>query len=358
MARKITIAAAQVGAVHKWSDRKETMARLITLLDEASSKGAQVVLFPEVALTTFFPRYLFTSQEELDTFFEHGDDITQSPNTKLLFDRAHELGIDISLGFAERTSEGTGYNASVYYSAKAGKVLSKYRKIHLPGTKEPFEGKDAINQLEKRYFQPGNLGFNAFRAPGLLSNALKAAKGLTNGAVSEEAMTSIGQGDPILGMMICNDRRWPEAWRSYGLQGVELILCGYNTNGYAPDLWGSNKNQTVEEATKDALFHHRLSMQSNSYMNSCFSVCAARCGWDDDKYSLIAGSSIVSPEGYILAEAKTDADELIVAEIDLAECRQGKTKTFDFARHRRVETYGLIVEQTGVEEPALLPAST
>ena len=324
MARKFKIAAAQVGAVHIDSDRSETLDRLLRLLRQATDQGAQIVLFPEIALTTFFPRHLFESEEDLEKFFEHGDDIAASPGVKPLLDEAGRLGVDISVGFAERASNGKGYNTCIYYSAKAGKLISKYRKIHLPGKKEPFENKNAINQLEKRYFEPGDLGFKAFRAPGLLADALKAD--------TAPNTDTKGKGDPILGLMICNDRRWPEAWRCYGLQGVELILCGYNTAGWAPDLWGTRNPMTKEQAEEAALFHHRLVMQSNSYMNSCFSVSAARCGLDDGKYDLIGGSSIVGPEGRILVEAKTKEDEVIVAEIDLEECMQGKTKV-----HRELE---------------------
>lgn len=172
-------------------------------------------------------------------------------------------------------------------------------------------------------------------------------------------------------MIICNDRRWPEAWRVYGLQGVELILCGYNTASQAFDLWGTRKKMSPEEAEQDVLFHHKLCMQANSYMDSCFSISAARCGLDDGKSDLIAGSCITDPEGYIVAEAKGKEYELVVAEIDLADCRQGKDnvgslgsgrckladvvpKTFAFEHHRRIETYQLICEQTGVVEPELL----
>lgn len=56
----------------------------------------------------------------------------------------------------------------------------------------------------------------------------------------------------------------------------------------------------------------------------------------------------------MIAEAKTKEDELVVAEIDLGDCRQGKEKTFDYARHRRVEAYDIITKQTGVVEPELL----
>jgi predicted amidohydrolase len=318
MPRLVKVAAAQVGAVHSWTARSSTVKRLIGLLHNAHSQGAKLVVFPECAFTTFFPRYTMSDSSEINAWFEHGDDPTQSDNIKPLFDEAHQLGIDITVGYAERTSDGTGFNTCVYYSGKLGRVLSKYRKIHLPGTKDPFPEKDAVNQLEKRYFTPGDLGFQAFRAPDLVEGALK------KGTRGSEQTT--GKGDPIVGMMICNDRRWPEAWRVLGLQGVELVCCGFNTNGYAPQLWGSRTEITHEEAEKDALFHHALMMQSNSYMNACFSISAARAGMDDNKFDLIGGSSIVSPQGKIIAEAKTTGDEVVLAEIDLEDCRQGKEK--------------------------------
>jgi predicted amidohydrolase len=304
-----------MGPVHITSPRAETLDRMIALLQSAASLGAQVVLFPETAFTTFFPRHLIESQQELDTYFEHSDSLPTSPNTKPLFDEAKKLEIDISVGFAERTEDGKGFNTSVYYSAKNG-VIAKYRKVHLPGTKEPFENPDATNQLEKRYFEPGNLGFKAFRVPDIIEDAAKKLSG----------ETKAGKGDPLMGMLICNDRRWPEAWRVYGLQGVELILCGFNTVGYAPDLWGTRKPMTPQEAEQDALFHHKLVMQGNSYMNSCFSISAAKAGLEDGKYDLIGGSCITSPEGHILAEAKGKGDEIVFAEIDLEDCRQGKEK--------------------------------
>lgn len=320
MARTLRVAAAQMGPVHLTSPRQETLARMIGLLQSASSLDARLVLFPETAFTTFFPRHLINSQEELETFFEHSDSLPTSPDTKALFDEAKRLGVDISVGFAERTKDGKGFNSSVYYSAKKGEVIAKYRKVHLPGTEEPFESPNAVNQLEKRYFEPGNLGFKAFRVPSIIGGTAQRASG-EKGA---------GKGDPIMGMMICNDRRWPEAWRVYGLQGVEVILCGYNTVGYAPDLWGTRKPMTPEEAEKDALFHHKLVMQGNSYMNSCFSVSAAKAGLEDGKYDLIGGSCIISPEGHILAEAKGKGDEIVFAEIDLEDCRQGKEKVSQF----------------------------
>jgi len=359
MPRTLKLAAAQMGPVHLTSTRTETMDRLLTLLRQASTLGAQLVLFPETALTTFFPRHLITPPDELSNYFDSASTLLTSPNTAPLFNLAKELNIDISIGFAEWDESAAagsvaganvkGYNTSVYYSARKGEIVAKYRKVHLPGTVEPFSNPDAVNQLEKRYFAPGNLGFQAFRAPDLVKSVLK------KGGHGVEAKEDVkGKGDPILGMMICNDRRWVEGWRCYGLQGVELVLCGYNTAGFAPDLWGTRKPMTPEEAETDAVFHHKLCMQGNSYMNSCFSVSAAKAGMEDGKYDLIGGSCITSPEGHILAEAKTKGDEIVFAEIDLEDCRQGMEKTFDFGRHRRIEQYGLITTQTGVVEPELL----
>lgn len=328
MPRSLKVAAAQVGAVHRTADRSGTLGRMIKLLDEAIAQSAQLVVYPETTFTTFFPRHLIQDREELDHFFEKGEDITLNETVKPLFDRAKSGKIDLYLGYAERCDDGTGYNSCIYYSGSLEKVISKYRKVHLPGTVEPFPNPNAINQLEKRYFQPGDLGFKAFRIPHVLPDALK-----RNGSTSGEDVA--GKGDPIAGMLICNDRRWPEAWRVYGLQGAEIILCGYNTPGYAPDLFGQEeKAMNLDEMEAESYFHHKLVMEANSYMNACFSISAARAGVDDGKYRLVGGSGIVSPQGHTVAQAKGTGDELVVAQIDLDDCKSGKKKvSLFFAGH-------------------------
>jgi Asp/Glu/hydantoin racemase/predicted amidohydrolase len=334
MARIIRIAAAQVGAVHRTDQRPDTMQRLVRLLEDAASKGAQVVLFPECTFTTFFPRYLIEDEAELKSYFEHGD-VTTSEKSRAIFEKAKELRVDISIGFAEATAEGDHYNACVYYHAKSGSILSKYRKVHLPGDVDPFPEPDAVNQLEKRYFKPGDLGFKAFRVPDLTE-------------------TTSNNGEPIFGMMICNDRRWAEAWRCLGLQGVEVVFTGFNTPGWAPQMWGSSSDQSPKEAHAEAIFHHKLVMQAHSYTNACFSVSAARCGMDDGKFDLVGGSTIIGPDGKIIAESTTEEDEVIIADCDLDLCLPGKKRTFDFARHRRTEHYAILTTQTGVVEPPRL----
>ena len=134
-----------------------------------------------------------------------------------------------------------------------------------------------------------------------------------------------------------------------------MVLCGYNTTGWAPELLGTNpKIKTKEMAKNEALFHNKLSVQHGSYSNACWSINVAKCGMEDGKYPLIGGSCIVDPDGEVVIEAKTEGDELLVWECDLDFCKRGKGKVFAFERHRRPEHYGIMVEQTGVKEPDFL----
>ncbi|KAL1900492.1 hypothetical protein Sste5346_002213 [Sporothrix stenoceras] len=346
MPRTIIVAAAQMGPIaHEATNpggpqsREPAMARMLKLLEDAAAQGAQLVVFPELALTTFFPRAMLTDAAEVAALFEPESDapgapsIVESPHLKPLLTKATELGVDVSIGYAERWTDSasgttTDYNTAIYYSAKTGGVVAKYRKVHLPG-RTTLLPEGSAQQLEKYYFTPGNLGFRAFRVPSLPTTA-------------EE-----GQG-AITGMLICNDRRWAEAWRCLGLQGVELVLCGYNTSDYKPQDAG-----TVEEQTEMALLHHHISCQSGSYTNACFSVNVAKAGVEAEGAGggLIGGTVIYDPLGRKVGETKTLADELLVATLDLDDCKKPKATIFNFANHRRVEHYARIVEQVGVVEP-------
>jgi predicted amidohydrolase len=127
-----------------------------------------------------------------------------------------------------------------------------------------------------------------------------------------------------------------------GLQGVEMVVLGYNTP--------SVNSQKPAEGPEQRLFHNRLSVQAGAYQNSTFVVAVAKAG-DEDGHPLIGGSLIVNPDGEILVEAKTEGDELLVAACDLDDTAFGKRTIFDFERHRRIEHYGRITSQTGVVLP-------
>jgi N-carbamoyl-D-amino-acid hydrolase len=317
LVRVLRAAAAQMGPTQKADSREHTLGRMLGLLEEAAARGATLVVFPELAFTTFFPRWLIDG-DALDHYFERG---MPNPAVQPLFDRARALGIGFYVGYAELTSDGQRFNCSILVDRDA-EILGRYRKVHLPGSVEPRAGA-AYQQLEKRYFEYGDLGFPAFRAGPDWRHA-------------------------IMGMMICNDRRWPEAWRVLGLQGVELVCVGYNSAAYDP-------NGGVSEDGALRTFHSKLVTQANAYMNATWAIAVAKAGSEDGS-GLIGGSCIVDPNGRIVAEAQTLADEIVVADLDLDLCRQGKDKMFNFAAHRRPQQYTAITERAGVIEPATLGA--
>ncbi len=309
MPRILRLAGAQMGPIQKADTRAHTLDRIIALLERAAADGAKLVVFPELALTTFFPRWFFADPAELETYFEPA---MPNPAVQPLFDRARALGVGFSIGYAEHTPDGHHFNSAILVGPD-GHTIGQYRKIHLPGSVEPRPGA-RFQQLEKRYFEYGDLGFPAFRAFG-----------------------------GILGMLICNDRRWPEAWRVLGLQGVELVCIGYNSAAYDPN-GGESEDQPIRT------FHSQLVAQANAYMNATWAIAVAKAG-NEDGSGLIGGSCIVDPNGRIVAEARTLGDEVIVADCDFDACRQGREKMFNFAAHRRPQWYGPITAQTGVVEP-------
>ena len=312
MSRKITVGAAQLGPIQRAESRKEVVQRLISLLEKAHRRGCTLVVFPELALTTFFPRWYADDIAEMDVYFERA---MPSAETQPLFDRARALGIGFYLGYAELVEEPDGvlhrYNSAILVD-ETGTVVCKYRKVHLPGHRE-FDASLTRQHLEKRYFEPGDLGFPVRRTMG-----------------------------GVMGMCICNDRRWPETWRVLGMQGVELVMLGYNTP--------TGNQHGGMEPPHQRMFHNHLSIQAGAYQNATWAVAVAKAGVEDG-HELMGGSCIVSPQGEIVALASTQGDELIVADCDLDLCNFGKNTIFNFAAHRRTEHYGLITERTGAVPP-------
>jgi predicted amidohydrolase len=303
VSRVVRVAAAQLGPIARTEPREAVVDRLLALLHDASAKGAELVVYPELALTTFFPRWWTESLSDADHWFETE---MPGPATKPLFDEARSLGVGFVLGYAELTPDGHRYNSAVLVERDGSKVAT-FRKVHIPGHErnEPWR---PFQHLERYYFEPGPDGFGVWDAFG-------------------------GR----IGMMICNDRRWPESYRVMGLQGVELILCGYNTPiHYAPD------------PSQDALagFHNQLVMQAGAYQNGTWVVGTAKGGIEEGVDSL-AQSAVIAPSGQVVAQTVTAADEVIVADCDLDWCARYKETLFDFARYRRPEVYGLICEPHG-----------
>ena len=303
MTRSLPLAVAQLGPIARDETRESAIKRMIVLLRKADDAGSKLIVFPELALTTFFPRWYFEDQADVDAFFE-----TDMPNadTEPLFDAAARAGIAFYLGYAELSSHNDTtrrFNTSILVD-QAGEIVGKYRKIHLPGHRE-LEPDFPFQHLEKRYFETGDLGFPVF-------NTL----------------------NTTLGMCICNDRRWPETYRMLGLQGAEMVLLGYNTPVHYP---------RAPELDHLQDFHNHLSLQAGAYQNGTWVAAAAKAGCEEN-CDMIGGSCIVSPSGEIVIRCETLADELITWDCDLDLCQTIQNNIFNFALHREPENYGLIVQ--------------
>ena len=314
MTRILNVAAAQMGPVQRDDTRAHVVERLLVMLREAASRGAQLVVFPELALTTFFPRWYCDDRSEIDAWYERE---MPSPVTQPLFDEAKRLEIGFCLGYAELTPAGHHHNTQIMVE-RDGAIVAKYRKVHIPGHEE-YEPWRQFQHLERYYFESGPDGFGVSRAFG-----------------------------GIVGMATCNDRRWPETYRVMGLQGVELITIGYNTPmHYAPDP-GQNALQQ---------FHNDLCLASGAYQNGTWVVGVAKGGTEEGVESL-AQSAIFAPSGQIVARTQTTGDEVISVAADLDLCFKFKNTLFQMDRYREPQHYTRITSQKGVLEPPAEPDFT
>ncbi len=309
MSRHLRMAAAQLGPLHLSDTRSSATKRLVNLLREAHGMGAQFVVFPELAFTTFFPRYWFENGAEVDSrFFEF---TLPSADTQPLFDEARKLGVGFYIGYAELVQEEgrtRRFNTAILVGPD-GSIAGKYRKIHLPGHAN-HKPEAAFQHLEKKYFEVGNLGFRVWRFM-----------------------------NTITGMLICNDRRWPEAFRVLALQGAEVVALGFNT---------PSENLDYPEPPALRVHHHLILAQSMAYQNATWLVETAKCGFEDG-YRMFGHSLIVAPTGEIAAKSRTEGDEVICFNADIDLAADLKRTMFNFAAHRRPEHYRLIIDRIGAE---------
>ncbi len=309
MPRFVNVAAGQLGPIARDESRAQVVERLLAHLHGANAMGCDLVVFPELALTTFFPRWYEEDMDRADRFYEAQ---MPGPETQVLFDTARDLRIGFYLGYAELVIEAgrkRRYNTSILVE-RDGSIAGKYRKVHLPGhaENEPWR---RFQHLEKYYFEPGT-SFDVYDAFG-----------------------------GVMGMALCNDRRWSETYRIMGLQGAEMIMLGYNTPVHNPP---------APEHDDLSMFHNHLVMQAGAYENGTWVVGVAKAG-NEEGIEMIGGSAIIAPSGEIVAACSTKGDELAVARCDLDLCHSYKTTTFNFERHRRPEAYGLITAQRGARRP-------
>ena len=293
MARLVKVAAAQLGPNNEGVSREEVVERMLELLDQAVAEKVEILAYPELALTTYFPKRL---RDDYDQFFE-----TEMPPKALgpLLRRAGEAGIVCHVGFAEQ--DGARRFNTAILTDEMGALCGTFRKIHLPGAARP-DPEGLARVYEPHYFEAGDTGFRVFPT--------RTAK---------------------VGIAVCQDRRYGESYRCLGLLGAEIVLIGYNTP-LAPL----------------ALAQNELVLRAGAYENSLFVVGIAKAGIEDG-LEFIGGSCIVSPQGEVVARASTTGDELVAARIDLDQMLLAR-KRWNFFGRRHPEHYGLLTQPVRREQ--------
>ncbi len=285
MAREVKVAAAQMGPINEGTSRDEVVERMLVLLERAIAEHVELLAYPEMALTTYFPKKI---RDDYEQFFEN--EVPPKALEPLLW-RARQAGVAVHVGFCEKAG-GHHFNTALL-TDETGALAGTYRKIHLPGRPSP----DGFAQVyEVRYFETGDTGYRVFST----------------------ARANVG-------IAICQDRRYPESYRCLGLQGADIVLIGYNT-----------------PLSPLALDQNELVLRAGAYENSLFVVGIAKAGVEDG-LELIGGSCIIGPLGQVLARAATTGDELIATRIDLDWMTPAR-KRWDFYSRRHPQYYGLITE--------------
>jgi len=270
----------ELGPDHPLEDIKRAMVdKHITMLEEAATKGVNILCLQELFYGPYFPA-------EQDTkWYDLTERIPEGPTIQLMIELAKRHKSVLLVPIYEEEITGVYYNTTAVIDAD-GSYLGKYRKTHIPHTHPGF--------WEKFYFKPGNLGYPVF----------------------ETAYAHVG-------IYICYDRHFPEGARILGLKGAEIIFNPSATvAGLSEYLW-------------------KLEQPAHAVANGYFLGAINRVGhelpWDIGEF--YGTSYFCNPRGEVIAEASRDKDELLIADLDLTTIEEVR-RVWQFFRDRRPETYG------------------
>jgi len=261
---------------------------------KAAHEGANVVCLPEL-----YSSFYFCQSENIDyfDFAEPLHDISFKEFSVL----AKELGVVIIVPFFEKRAQGL-YHNSAYMLDADGSEAGFYRKMHIP---------DDPSYYEKYYFTPGDLGFKAFR-------------------------NKFGK----MGMLICWDQWYPEGARLTALQGAEVL--------FYPTAIGWHPAEKEQYGTQQR--EAWITVQcGHAVANGIYVASVNRVGFekpekDKDGIQFWGSSFIADPQGIILAQASTDKEEIIMAEVDTSHIEYIR-RNWPFLRDRRIDAYGDITKR-------------
>ena len=283
MGRTITVAAAQTGPVLT-DDLSAAVEPACKMIAQAAEHGAEVICFPEVFMTPFFPNRLIN---DFDKYFLE----LPNPITDPIFACAREHNMAMIFPYGERA--GAHFYNSTAIVDRGGRIIGTYRKTHIPAIL-PSNQPGGTGSYEKFYFSPGG-SLPVFDLDGVR-----------------------------VGVQICYDRKFPEGTRALALQGADIVfmpICAatYGENKLRGNTW-------------------ELPIQSRAYENGVFVVAPNRSG-DENGRLHIGKSMIVNPVGAeVMALGSGDKTEVLVATLDLDDVEAAR-KSLPWWRDRRPDLY-------------------
>lgn len=268
-------------------DPDENLARAVAGIEEAARRGARLVCLQEL----FRSRY-FCQSEDL-AHFELAEPVP-GPSSEVLGKLAARLGVGVVASLFERRTGGLYHNTALVLGPD-GRVLTRYRKMHVP---------DDPLYYEKFYFAPGDLGFSSVDVVGAR-----------------------------VGTLVCWDQWFPEAARLTSLSGAEILF-------YPTAIgWQFDEGSEIEAAQHDAW---ETVQRAHAIANGVFVVAVNRVGVEGE-IRFWGRSFVADPSGRVLARASGE-EEVLVVECDLAEIERVR-REWPFLRDRRVDAYGDLVRR-------------
>ncbi len=269
------------------ADPEENFQRAIQFVRDAAKQRAQIVCLPEL----FRSQYFCQAQDHKN--FELAEEVP-GKSTAELEKLAGELGVVIIASLFERRKAGVYHNTAAIIDAD-GKLLGKYRKMHIP---------DDPLYHEKFYFTPGDLGFKAWN-------------------------TARGK----IGVCVCWDQWYPEAARLTALNGAEILF-------YPTAIgWHPSEKKEFGKAQHSAW---ETIQRSHAIANGCYVAVPNRVGHEapagGDGIEFWGQSFIAGPDGEIIARGSIDGEEIVTADVEWHRVNEQRTH-WPFLRDRRVDAY-------------------
>jgi len=248
-------------------DRGSNVKKALEEIDVASSKGGDLIFFPEAQLTPFFPQYPGALLLGMGI---HREAFSVPSNSEILSqfqEKAKEHGIYISPNFYVKDTDGHLYDRS-YMIDCAGNVQGSSDMVHIYS---------APNFYERDYYSPSKDGFRVYDTP-------------------------FGR----IGIVICFDRHLPESVRACALQGAQLVLI------------------PTANLTEEPMDLFLSEIRTEAFHNNIFIAMCNRVG-EEDAITFSGQSLVAGPDGEVLAQAGSGEENLLV-EIDLGEALRSRMK--------------------------------